>query len=80
MQWDDFYDRFYDWADRTKVSRISSIESFGDEDSVYEIAMEYAYLGNKECTRFLKRALSMGVTFTALNMMELIYMKEQVDC
>ena len=73
MNWDDFYERFYDWADSTKLSRISSLESIGSEEDVYEIAMEYAYMGNKECTRFLKKAISLNATFSAANIIELMY-------
>jgi len=73
MNWDDFYDRFYEWADSTKVSRISSLTSFGDEDSVCEIAAEYAYLGNNECTKFLKKVISLGAKFSVQSIMELIY-------
>lgn len=73
MTWDDFYNRFYDWAESTQVSRISQIENFGDSDEVTEIANEYAYIGTKEVTRFIKRALSMGVKFSAENIRELIY-------
>lgn len=73
MDWDDFYDRFYEWADSTKVSRISSLNSLGDEDAICEIAGEYAYLGNKECTKFLKKVISLGAKFSVQNIMELIY-------
>ena len=76
MNWDDLYDRFYEWADSTKVSRISSLTSLGDEDSICEIAAEYAYLGNKECTKFLQKVIALGGTFSAQNIMELIYSVE----
>lgn len=73
MTWDDFYDSFYEWSDSTKVKKVSSICTIGDEDDVVEIASEYAFIGNKECTLFLKKAISLGLTFSSTNMMELVY-------
>jgi len=73
MTWDDFYERFFDWADSTKVSKISSLTTLGEEEDIIEVAGEYAYIGNKECTRFLKKIIALGGCFTASNIMELIY-------
>ena len=30
MTWRQYYDKFYDWADSTQISRISSITDFSD--------------------------------------------------
>ncbi len=72
MTWRDFYFSFDDWADSTRVNRISQIEDFGDSNEVTEITIEYSYIGEKEATRFIKRALSMGVRFSAENIMEIL--------
>ena len=36
----DFYDRFWDWAESTKISRISSLTDFASSAEVVEIANE----------------------------------------
>ena len=73
MNWTDFYDRFYDWADSTKIKQMSSLSEFGDEDEVYEIAIEYSCISNEQCTRFLKKAIANGVHFTSAHIVELVY-------
>lgn len=64
MDWCTYYERFYDWADSTQVSRISSIDHFGDvSDEVAQIAIDL--FDCKAATRLVRRALSYGVRFTA---------------
>ncbi len=72
MNWTDFYDRFYDWADSTKIKQMSSLSEFGDEDEVYDIAIEYSCISNEQCTRFLKKAIANGVHFTSAHIVELV--------
>ena len=38
MKWEDYYDRFWDWAESTKISRISSLTDFTSSAEVVEIA------------------------------------------
>ena len=71
MDWSTYYERFYDWADSTQVSRISTIDEFGDvSDEITEVVQ--SLLDSKACTRLIKRALSHGVRFTASEIEELI--------
>lgn len=70
MKWDEFYDRFFDWAESTQVSRISTLENFGDADEVYDVAIEFQ--DEKVATRFLKKALAAGVHFSTEQVTELI--------
>ena len=41
MDWDTYYEKFYDWATSTQISRMSSLTSFGASSEVAEIAQEY---------------------------------------
>lgn len=62
MTWEDFYDKFYEWADSTQVSRISQLTSFGSHEQVSEIIQ--MYYDEKAASRLAKKALAAGVQFT----------------
>ena len=70
LDWEKFYDRFYNWEESTQINRISSLTSFGPSDEVAEIAM--AYFEEKDASAFLRKAINFGVTFTTDEIMELI--------
>ena len=62
MTWEEFYDKFYEWADSTQVSRISQLTSFGSHEQVAEIIQ--MYYDEKAACRLAKKALAAGVRFT----------------
>ena len=71
MDWSTYYERFYSWADSTQVSRISTIDEFGDvSNEITEVVQNL--FDCKACTRLIKRALSYGVRFTASEIDEII--------
>ncbi len=70
MEWEDFYDRFFEWADSTKASRISKLNHFGQSEEVLEVALELP--DERTCSRFIGKALDHGVLFTADEVEELI--------
>lgn len=77
MDWATYYERFYGWAESTQVSRISTIDEFGDvSDEVTEIVLNM--LDIKACTRLVKRALAYGVRFTADEIDEIAYTLDPV--
>ena len=41
MDWDTYYEKFYDWATSTQIRKISSLTSFGASSEVTEEAQEY---------------------------------------
>lgn len=40
MDWQIFYERFFDWASSTQIQRIRQLTSFGPSDQVTEVAQE----------------------------------------
>lgn len=42
MEWADYYERFYDWAESTRISRISGLTDFDSSSEVFEIAQEFS--------------------------------------
>ena len=69
MKWEDYYDRFWDWAESTKISRISSLTDFTSSAEVVEIANEF--FDEKIGSRLVKRALDQGIRFSPSEIIEL---------
>ena len=62
MDWDTYYEKFYDWATSTQISRMSSLTSFGDSSEIAEVAQEY--MDEAAASRLIKKAVAYGVQFT----------------
>lgn len=62
MDWETYYEKFYDWATSTQISRISSLTSYGASSEVAEVAQEY--MDEKAASRLIKKAVAYGVQFT----------------
>lgn len=62
MTWEDFYDKFYEWADSTQIRKISELTTFGDHAQVAEIIQMYS--DEKAASRLAKKAMTAGVRFT----------------
>lgn len=62
MDWDTYYEKFYDWATSTQISRMSSLTSFGKSSEVAEVAQEY--MDERAASRLVKKAVAYGVQFT----------------
>lgn len=61
MDWDTYYEKFYDWATSTQISRMSSLTSYGPSSEVAEVAQEY--MDEKAASRLIKKAVAYGVQF-----------------
>ena len=62
MDWDTYYEKFYDWATSTQIKKMSSLTSFGTSAEVAEVAQEY--MDEKAASRLIKKAVAYGVQFT----------------
>ena len=69
MKWEEYYDRFWDWAESTKISRISLLTDFTSSAEVVEIANEF--FDEKIGSRLVKRALDQGIRFSPSEIIEL---------
>lgn len=70
MTWDEFYDKFYDWAPGTQIKKISQLSSFGSPEEVWEVAENLD--DGAVATRFIKKALINDVRFTAKEIDQMI--------
>ena len=62
MDWDTYYEKFYDWATSTQIRKLSSLTSFGASSEVAEVAQEY--MDEAAASRLIKKAVAYGVQFT----------------
>ena len=62
MDWDSYYEKFYDWATSTQIKKMSSLTAFGASAEVSEVAQEY--MDEKAASRLIKKAVAYGVQFT----------------
>lgn len=69
MTWDEYYEKFYDWATSTQIRRLSALTSYGSPAEVTEVAMELC--DEKAASRLINRALDAGVTFQVENIEDL---------
>lgn len=69
MQWCDFYDNFWDWADSTRKTRISSLEDVGSGDEIVDVILEIQ--DEKVRSQLIRKAIKLGATFTNDDFMNL---------
>ena len=69
MTWEDFYDKFYDWARSTQIKHLSSVDHLGSEDEVAEVLMEFAFDRKDIANRMARKAINEKLKFSAENLM-----------
>lgn len=74
MKWEEFYEKFDEWADSTQVNRISQLTTFGCHEQVAEIVQ--MYYDEKAGSRLAKKAIAAGVRFTPA---EIVDMQDSVN-
>lgn len=76
MEWCDYYDRMFEWAESTRVRRISDLTEFGDSEEVLDAAMNFDE--EKNASKFVIKALSAGVRFTPEQTIDLLLSIDKV--
>ena len=71
MTWEEYYDRFYDWAESTRISKLSSVDVLGPAEEVTEIMLEFAFSHEDIVNRIARKAIEQKVIFSAENIMDL---------
>ena len=72
LNWDEFYDRFYDWSPSTQKKYASCLTNFGSSQEVFEIILEYAFSDKHFASRFARKACDAGVGFQPDEILEFI--------
>ena len=69
--WEDYYEKFYDWAESTQAHNLSQLTTLGDVDEVAEIIFELQ-VNVPAANRLLKRANEAKMKFKADDLVEFL--------
>lgn len=69
--WDEYYEKFYDWAESTQVRNLSALTSLGSADEVGEIIIELQ-VNVPAANRLLKKAVEAKLEFSAYDLIEFL--------
>ena len=67
--WDEYYEKFYDWAESTQVRNLSGLISLGSADEVGEIIIELQ-VNVPAANRLLRKAVEAKLAFSGSDLVE----------
>ncbi len=67
--WDEYYEKFYDWAESTQVRNLSGLTSLGPADEVGEIIIELQ-VNVPAANRLLRKAVEAKLAFSGSDLVE----------
>lgn len=67
--WDEYYDKFYDWAESTQVRNLSGLTSLGSADEIGEIIIELQ-VNVSAANRLLRKAVEAKLAFSGSDLLE----------
>ncbi len=70
--WDEYYEKFYDWAESTQVRNLSALTSLGLADEVAEIIIELQ-VNVPASNRLLKKAVAEKLAFSGSDVLDFSY-------
>lgn len=71
VTWEEYYDKFYDWAEGTQIKKLSSVNALGPADEVAEVMMELAFNHEDIVNRITRRAIDQKLIFSANNLLDI---------
>ena len=71
MTWEEYYDKFYEWAESTQIKKLSSVESLGPADEVTEVMMSFAFDHEDIVNRIARKAIEQKIIFSGENISDL---------
>lgn len=74
--WDEYYEKFYDWAESTQVRNLSALTSLGSADEVGEIIIELQ-VNVPAANRLLKKAVEAKLEFSAYDLIEFLCINDK---
>ena len=67
MTWEEYYDKYYDWADSTKIKKLSSVEKLGPADELTDVMMDLTFEHEEISNRIARKAIAQNIVFSADN-------------
>ena len=74
--WDEYYEKFYDWAESTQVRNLSGLTSLGTAEEVAEIIVELQ-VNESASNRLLSKAVDARLQFSADNLLDFLYYNDE---
>ena len=74
--WDEYYEKFYDWAESTQVRNLSALTSLGTVDEVGEIIIELQ-VNVPAANRLLRKAVEAKLAFSASDLIEFLCINDK---
>lgn len=74
--WDEYYEKFYDWAESTQVRNLSALTSLGSADEVGEIIIELQ-VNVPAANRLLRKAVEEKLAFSGSDLVEFAYINDK---
>ena len=71
MTWEEYYDKFYDWAESTQIKKLSSVDKLGPADEVTEVMVEFTMAHEDVVNRIARKAIEQNLIFSAENISDL---------
>lgn len=65
MIWEEYYDKYYDWADSTKIKKLSSVDKLGPADEVTEVMVDLTFGHEEIANRLARKAIAQKLVFKA---------------
>lgn len=67
MEWAEYYEKFYDWAESTQIKKLSLVEALGPGDEVAEVMMSFAFDHDDIVNRIARKAIEQKIVFSGEN-------------
>lgn len=77
MTWEEYYDKFYDWAESTQIKKLSSVENLGAGDEVTEVMIDLAFNHEDIVNRIARKAIEQKLVFSAENIADLTNLMDE---
>lgn len=71
MEWDEYYEKFYDWAESTQIKKLSSVETLGPAEEVTEVMVSFAFDHEDIVNRIARKAIEQKIVFSGENIADL---------
>lgn len=74
--WEEYYEKFYDWAESTQARNLSGLTSLGSADEVGEIIIELQ-VNVPAANRLLHKAVEAKLAFSASDLIEILCINDK---
>lgn len=74
--WDEYYEKFYDWAESTRVRNLNALTTLGRADEVAEIIIELQE-DISASDRLLQKAVDEKLSFSGSDIEEFLYSNDE---